>query len=106
VLDEFDLRPGEIGGGRCYVEVSELGRVADDVFERTLTEESVVDGAVRFGGLNADAAGGVPLGVAVDQESALFGDGETGGEVDGSCGFAYPALLIGDRYYPCHVLTH
>ena len=44
----------------------------------------------------ADAAGGVGLGIAIDQQSWRSQGGERCGEVDGGGGFPYPTFLIGD----------
>ena len=51
---------------------------------------------VRRGGPDAQAAGGVALGVAVDQQDAALQGAETGAEVDGGGGLADPALLVRD----------
>ncbi len=44
----------------------------------------------------AEASGGVGLGVAVDEEGWKAFEGEGGGEVDGGGGFADSAFLIDD----------
>ena len=52
--------------------------------------------------LEADAAREVALGVGVDEEDALVGEGEGGAEVDGGGGFADAAFLVGDGEDPAH----
>jgi hypothetical protein len=47
----------------------------------------------------AEGAGGVALGVAVDDQGALFGCGERGTEVDGGGGLTDATFLIGDSDY-------
>ena len=44
----------------------------------------------------ADAAGGVALRVAVDEQHRAARDGERGSEIDGGGGLSDPAFLIGD----------
>ena len=46
---------------------------------------------------NAEAGGGVGLGIAVDQEDLEAFKSQAGGEVDGGGGFAHTALLVHDR---------
>ena len=46
----------------------------------------------------ADAAREVALRIDVDEQDALVGERERGGEVDGGGGFADAALLVGDGY--------
>ena len=51
---------------------------------------------------DADATGGVALRIGVEEQSAPFGDGERGGEVDGRRGLSDAALLVGDSYNMGH----
>ena len=53
----------------------------------------------------ADAAGQVALGVHVDEQDALLGEGEGGREVDGGSGFTDAALLIGDGEDAGHLVV-
>ena len=65
--------------------------------------ERVVDGAAVGGAaLHAEARRQVGLRVEVDEEDALVGEGEGGGEVDGGGGLADAALLVRD----CDDLAH
>jgi hypothetical protein len=48
----------------------------------------------------AEAAGEVGLGVQVDEEDALLGEGEGGGEIDGGGGLADAAFLVCDGEDP------
>ena len=50
-----------------------------------------------------DAAGEVGLGVDVDEEDALFGEGEGRRQVDGGGGFADAAFLVGDGEDARHI---
>lgn len=92
--DEFDGGTGEIFIGRDDFEAVHLGFL-DDLIERLVEDERVVEGAA--GGIlgEADGGGGVGLGVAVNEESLLFCDGEASREVDGGGGFAYTTFLVG-----------
>ena len=57
---------------------------------------AVVEGELELVLGDADAAGGVPLGVGIEEQRPPLGDGERGGEVDGGRGLADAALLVGD----------
>ncbi len=59
-------------------------------------EEEVVDAETGFVAGEAEASGGVGLGVAVDEEGGKAFEGEGGGEVDGGGGFADSTLLVDD----------
>ena len=66
----------------------------DRVFQRPVADENVVDGRRDLVGLDPDAAGGVSLGISIDQQSSLLGRGETRGEVYSSRCFSDAALLV------------
>ena len=67
--------------------------------------QRVVDGSGRRGfPFLADTARQVALGVDVDEQHASADEGEGGGEVDGGCGFADAALLIGDGHDATHFI--
>lgn len=97
--DQLDFGAGELSGGRDEEEALS-GRGDDEVPGGPWglgVGEGVVDGAAgRGGALAADAAGGIGLGVHVDEQDALACGGESGAEVDDGCGLANPALLVGD----------
>jgi len=61
-----------------------------------VAEEDIVDAEAGFVPREAEAPGGVGLGVAVDEEGLEAFQGDGGGEVDGGGGFADPALLVDD----------
>ena len=52
--------------------------------------------------LDTDPGGGVPLRISVDQQGALLGHRQAGGEIHGGGGLANPAFLIRDRYDSSH----
>jgi hypothetical protein len=56
----------------------------------------VIDRLAQGALVDAAAHGGVALGVEVDQQHALAGCGEAGGEVDTGGRLADAALLVGD----------
>ena len=61
-----------------------------------IAEEDVVEaGLVGILG-DAEAAGGVALGVGIDDEDANVIGGERSGEIDGGRGFPDAAFLVGD----------
>ena len=59
-----------------------------------VAHEHVVDGMAIVVALEAEAGGGVGLGVAVDQEDLEAFESEACGEIDGCGGFADSALLV------------
>jgi hypothetical protein len=50
----------------------------------------------------AQAAGGVGLRIAVDQENWNLGGGKGGGQIDGGCSFTNATLLVSYSDYPSH----
>src|SRR5688572_517303 len=102
MLDELDLGAGEVGCGGGDVEVDELYPMDNHLTDRDLAQECVVDRVGHLLARDANATGGGPLRVTVEEERFLFSDGEARGEVDGGRRLAYPALLIGDGDYASH----
>jgi hypothetical protein len=98
LINHFDLSRGEICGSWSHVEVFELDRAMDDSVEVGGSDEHIVDGSGDCVARYSNTARGVPLGVAINEQGPLFGDGETSGEVDSGSGFSHPALLISDGY--------
>ena len=68
--------------------------IENDAIEGLVEDERLIERAT--GGIfgESEGAGGISLGIAIDDESALFGGGERGAEIDGGGGFAYSAFLI------------
>lgn len=56
----------------------------------------IVERGGQFLGIDADAAGGVALRIAIDQQGRSAGSGQAGGQIDGAGGFANPAFLVDD----------
>src|SRR5438445_11643152 len=81
----------------------ELDIPNDRLADLAIADEDVVDGGTELILRNADAARGVPLRVAVDEERALFGGSEAGGEVHGGRRLSDAALLVRDRDDAGHV---
>lgn len=67
----------------------------DPFHEGAFAEQWPVD-AAALGFLKTETAGGVGLGVDIDEEDAATLGGEAGREVDAGRGFTDAALLIGD----------
>src|SRR6476661_6193762 len=84
--DEAALRGDEI-------EIGEPGG-ADRRRDRHLARQDMVE--VRRGRLDAEAARGVPLRIAVDEQDAPFEGAEAGAEIDGGGGLADPTFLVRD----------
>jgi hypothetical protein len=92
----FEAREGK---ARRSDEEERIFRGADDLghFGGVLGEYVVHRGLDVVGFEEGD--GGVRLRVEVNQESFLFLEGQSGGEIDGGGGFADAAFLIGHRDY-------
>ena len=76
--------------------------VRDEAFSRDGVGRGVLDqqgigAAGSIGAADAEAGGGIALGVEVDQQYRFAGSGEGGRQVDGRGGLANAALLVGDR---------
>ena len=97
--DQLEVGADHVAGAGDETEVGNFGGECGLVGGR-LIEENVVDGQpgliVGRGAAKAHAAGGVGLGVAVDEEGGDAFEGEGGREVDGGGRFADSALLIDD----------
>jgi len=76
--------------------VTEVDMSDDRISEGTLADQYIVGGLPDVCACETAAAGGIALGISVDEERALFSDGKRGGEVDGRRGLTDAALLIGD----------
>src|SRR5512140_578469 len=101
-VDQLDLCAGEVWCGGRYVQVSELDGAKDDLFERKLTDEGVVDRAAEVFAFQANAAGRVPLRVSINEQCSLLGYCQACCEVYRCRRLAAPALLICDRDYLGH----
>ena len=94
-VDEFQVGADQVLVGGDDVEAFEAGR-ADGVLEVGVAEQDVVEaGLVRVFG-DAEAAGGVALGVGIDHQDAYVIGRERSGEIDGGRGFPDAAFLVGD----------
>ena len=93
---EFDFRAGEIQFGSEDLEIGMPGSLKQ-VEGPGLSEEYGVQTFAR-NMFQAQAAGGVGLGIEVDQEDPLTGFGRSGSQMDGGGGFAHPPLLIYDGH--------
>ena len=58
--------------------------------------ENLVDGGKTLRFLDSQTAGGVSLGIGIDQQDFDLARGKRGCEVDGGRGFPYAALLVGN----------
>ncbi len=94
-VDELELGGDEVLRRGDDVEQRDR-RATDDVRHRGLPDEHVVDRALHRLPAHADAARGVALRVAVDEQRPLLCRGEARGEVDGCRRLANPAFLVGD----------
>ncbi len=91
---DFDFGAGEVEIGGDEEEVIVAG--GDDAIEDIAPgDEWAVDG-VAIDAIEAEGAGGVGLGVEVDEEDALAKGREAGGQINGGGGFADSAFLVGN----------
>ena len=92
---DFDFRPGEFEIAGNEPEVRPAG--GDDFFrDRALANEGSVNG-LALERRKAEAAGGIGLGIEVDEQDARAAVGEAGGEIDRGRGLTHAAFLVGDR---------
>ena len=95
--DEFDLGTGQVDGRGNAVEVFVLGRLPDDLVERQVRDEHLVDALLIGTVIDTEGRRCVALRVQIDDQHMRAGPGERSRKVHGGRGLAYPALLIGDR---------
>lgn len=94
-LGDLHLASGQVDFGRNEGKKGELGGL-ELVLDGALPDERGIDaGAGRFRGVT-QPAGGVGLGIEVDQEGLLFEFGQGRREVDGGGGFSHSPFLVGD----------
>ena len=89
----------EAGGAGQKRKMLEAGGIALD--GRGEVDEVVILRGVGLG-LFPDAARGVGLGVEVDEQDLVAGEGEGGGEIDGGSGLSDAAFLVSDSDYCAH----
>jgi hypothetical protein len=70
--------------------------VQDDAVKRFVQDQRLIKSATSWIFGKSESAGGVSLGIAVDDQSTLFRSGERGAEVDRGGGFSNSTLLICD----------
>ena len=95
---ELDDRAGKVGLRRDEVEVLER-RVLDELGERGAVEEVVARRPVRA---HPEPGRRIRLRVEVDDERALAGLGEAGGEIDGGRRLTDAALLVREGVDAAH----
>ena len=98
-IDQLHFSGSEIRSCRKHVEPLELDVTLKGVANRRTPDQDLVKGNLAGVKLKSDTAGGIPLWVAVDEESALFCRRQTGGEIHGSRCFPNAALLVSYRDY-------
>ncbi len=97
--DELDVGADEVLAAGDEREVGDVGG-EDDLVDGVMAHEEVVDVEAGLAIIiltgEAEATGGVGLGVAVDEEGGEAFEGEGCGEVDGGGGLADSSLLVDD----------
>ena len=99
--DQLDLGADEVGGRRRDEQRGDVGR-PNDVLERDLADERVVDRELDLVARVADAARRVALRIEVDEQHAVPARRDRRGEVDRRRGLADAALLVRDSDDPGH----
>ena len=99
--DQFDFGSGEIAVGRDEREAWNRGGQKEsfcgrDVIDGVLRERLVDRAAGRALSFLADAARRIGLGVAIDEQYVLVGDGKGSGQIDGGSGLTHATFLIYD----------
>ena len=93
--DEFDVGAEQVLVRRDEAEVVDLGGERR-LLGRDLAHDDLVGAGAVGIAEEAEPAGGVGLGIAVDQQRARAERGERGRQVDGGRGLADSALLVRD----------
>jgi hypothetical protein len=96
--DKLDLGAGEIGVGGQDREVGDGGR-ADHLGQRPVLDQQGVGARSPVAAPDAEAGGGVALGVEIHQQHLVL-RGKRGGQVDRGGGLADAALLVGEGEDP------
>lgn len=96
---QFDFRAAQVHFAGDQMQVLP-GGWADGIVEAPLAEQSGV-GAQAGGLVLAEAAGGVGLGIAIDQKHATSDRCKAGGEIDGCRGFTDAPFLVGNAQNGC-----
>ncbi len=60
--------------------------------------KQVIGGRLTLVTPDAQASTGIALGIHVNQQDFFANSRQCGGQIDGGCGLAYPALLVGKGY--------
>ena len=102
-VDQLDVGSDEVLGRGDDLEVLELGGLEELGGVGVAHEELIGSGALGVFD-QAEAGGGVGLGVAIDEEGWDAAGGEAGGEVDAGGGLSDSAFLVGDGNDPRHRL--
>ena len=93
---EVHFGPGEVEFGSKNLEVGVAGGL-EHIEGTGLSEQNGVEAFARHVP-QAEATGGIGLGIKIDQENTAACLGRTSGEVNGGGGLADPALLINDSH--------
>ena len=95
LTDELEVSADEIFAAWNEREVFDGGG-ADGGLDGGGAGEEVVDAGAGFIACEAEAGGGVGLGIAIDEQGGDTVQSECGGEVDGGGGFADATFLVDD----------
>ena len=87
--------------GKCQVQAGDL-QGGDHARQGRVSQQHLVHRTVEAVGAGLAAAGGIGLGIQIDQEGAAVVGGQTGGQVDRSGGLPDAALLVGYRDNSTH----
>ena len=92
-FDQFELRARQVHAGGQQVEVGKFGVDARFLCRR-LPDQHLIHGLLDPAAVHADAAGGIPLRVHIDQEGLFPLCTERRRKVDRRGGLAHAALLV------------
>src|SRR5690606_24960771 len=103
-LEQLHLGGGEVAVGRQQWITAVLA-VPQGLVDVAVAHQHIVDRRLQGRLVHTAAAGGVALGIEVDQQHLALGGDQRGGEVDAGGGLGDPALLVGDGKYLAHAVT-
>ena len=95
-VDQLNLGTGQVDRGRADHNAVDVGAWLHDVGNAGAADNDVIGGRSTGGVWNAERAGGISLGVRVDDQNGQSARREAGCEVDGGRRLADAPLLVRD----------
>ena len=94
-MPDLEFEAGEVDGRGRNVQSGHCGGEHGGT-QAGLADQNVVGREPPAGAVDAEAGGGIALGVEIDDQNPFADRGERGAEIDGGRGLADAPLLVGD----------